>query len=69
MIADVELDTVRVLRDSGIARRGVQLILRPDSRRDCASFQLSACSRPPDPNSRIFMPGPFEAMTIQAGRE
>src|SRR3954464_15485888 len=26
---------------------------------DCASFQASACSRPPDPNSRTFMADPF----------
>src|SRR4029079_16357852 len=27
-------------------------------KRDCASFHASACSRPPDPSSRMFMPGP-----------
>src|SRR5690606_7987517 len=26
--------------------------------RDCASIHASACSRPPDPSSRIFIPGP-----------
>src|SRR4029079_18993590 len=27
-------------------------------KRDCASFHASACSRPPDTSSRMFMPGP-----------
>src|SRR3569623_1463902 len=38
-------------------------------KRDCASFHASACSRPPDPSKRMFMPGetPHDSLAGDGG--
>jgi hypothetical protein len=54
----IERDQLGVLGDAGIAGRGVEPAAA-QQQRDCASFHASACSRPPDPSSRMFMPAPI----------
>ena len=52
MVGGIERDQLGMLGDAGIARRRIQLA---SGSGDCASFQASACSRPPEPMSRTFM--------------
>ena len=55
------------LGDAGIARRGIELGQHAAT---AASFQASACSRPPEPMRRTFMPAtpPSSRSTLRYGR-
>ena len=51
MIGDVERDALGLLRDAGIAGRADRAASVSGL---AAIFQASACSRPPEPKSRMF---------------
>jgi hypothetical protein len=55
IVTQVERDSIRHPRRCRDFRGGVELAASRIAR-DCASFHASACSRPPEPRSRIFMP-------------